>query len=212
MIVLAGGSGTRFGTSTNKVYAEVDGRPLLEAALEAIAGVVESLVLVVRAGDETEAARLVDRRSIEVTTGGATRTESERAGLDVLRDRIGAGEIEWVGIHDGARPFVSASLIERVFEAARSVGGAVPGLAVDEQLYELVDGRLEQRPGPTPWAVQTPQVFAAGPLLAAYDAQPDADGLDTADIVGDRIAIAMVEGDPTNRKITYPADLPPTAL
>ncbi len=212
MIVLAGGSGTRFGTATNKVYAEVDGRPLLAAALETIAGAVEFLVLVVRGGDEAEAARLVDGRSIEVTTGGVTRTESERAGLDVLRDRIAAGEVEWVGIHDGARPFVSAALIERLFGAARSVGGAVPGLPVDEQLYELIDGRLALRADPAPWAVQTPQVFAAGPLLDAYDAQPGADGLDTADIVGDRIAVAMVEGDPTNRKITYPGDLPPTAL
>jgi 2-C-methyl-D-erythritol 4-phosphate cytidylyltransferase len=209
-VVLAGGSGTRLGAEGNKVYLPLAGRPLLAWSMEAFAAApgVGRLVLVTRPADRSlaaEAVRATDA-SVEVVDGGATRHDSEWAALRLLAPAIGAGELDVVAIHDGARPVVSQRLIADVVAAAREHGAAVPGVP----LTGVADRDLHPVPG-TLVRVQTPQAFRADLLLAAYE-KADADcftGTDTAACV-ERYAgvpVHCIPGDPRNVKVTYRRDL-----
>lgn len=214
-ILLAGGSGSRVQGNVNKVYLPVGGRDLLAYPLQALAGspLVEQLVMVVREEDRDRASELTERLStpVRIVPGGATRHQSELAGLEALAEEIESRRVEWVAIHDGARPFLTFDLLERVLEAARRVGGAVPGLALDAPLYRSgKDGVVEALEPATLRKVQTPQAFAAGPLLAAYRAARLAgfEGVDTAETVErfSQLTVAVVPGDPRNIKVTFVED------
>jgi 2-C-methyl-D-erythritol 4-phosphate cytidylyltransferase len=171
---------------------------------------VQRVVLVVRPEDRDAVAAVVapvlGSREVWVVDGGAERHDSEWAALRVLAADIDAGELDVVAIHDGARPLASADLHRRVLDAAHRTGSAVPVLEV---------GPLSRRDGSPVasrlGAVQTPQAFAAVPLLAAYR---EADrlgfrGTDTAacweEYVG--TAVTAVPGDAGNLKVTFPEDV-----
>ncbi len=215
--MLAGGSGARIGAGHNKVYLALGPRTVLGWSLRAFATHPEvgPLVLVTRAEDGAQAEQEAEALDtpVEIVTGGATRQDSERCGLHQLADRIAAGAIDTVLIHDGARPLVSAALISAVLAAARADGGAVPGLLRDD-LAPVTPDRAGVRwpPGPDVLvAVQTPQGFRAGPLLAAYDRarREGFVGTDTASCVQrfTDLPVRWVPGDERNLKITYPHDL-----
>ncbi len=217
-ILLAGGAGLRLGTPGNKVYLELEGRPLLAYPLAALEGSaqVDEIVVVVRADEHAAAQRAVAiagaAKTAAIVPGGADRPGSERAGLDVVRPAIVRGDVDVVAIHDGARPFPSVSLIDLVVETARHVGGAVPGLAVEEPLFtgDVASPRRIER---ELVRMQTPQAFRARQLLAAYDAAAGDAGFvaaDTAETVEHfgRLDIAVVAGEHDNIKVTYPEDLP----
>jgi 2-C-methyl-D-erythritol 4-phosphate cytidylyltransferase len=217
-VVLAGGSGSRFGATTNKVYLPLAGRPVIAWSLAVLAGhpQVGPVVLVVRADDRDAADAAVAAagtdRGVEVVVGGASRQDSELAGLRQLAERIADGRVDVVAIHDGARPLLRAELVDRVLRAAREDGGAVPGLARDDLVAAAPDGALTGPAPPGLVAVQTPQAFRAGPLLAAYEAaaREGFTGTDTASCVArfaPGLAVRRVEGDGRNIKLTYAHDL-----
>ena len=221
-ILLAGGSGTRLGVGDNKAYLELAGRPLVAWSLAAFerCGHIDDVVLVTRPEDRTRAlaaaADVGAHKLRAVVPGGATRHESEQAGLDAIAEDIRSGAVTLVAIHDAARPFVSGALLERLLVAAAARGGAVPGLPVgapflvrttppgDVAAGTRVDTSVLRR-------MQTPQVFLAPGLLAAYRSATAAGfhGVDTAETVeryGD-LTVVVVDGDPDNRKVTYLDDL-----
>ncbi|RZQ59442.1 2-C-methyl-D-erythritol 4-phosphate cytidylyltransferase [Amycolatopsis suaedae] len=204
--MLASGSGTRVGAELNKVYLPLAGRPVLAWSLAAFAGApgIGTVVLVIRPRDAGLAAPLAGP-GVEVVHGGATRQESELCALRQLAGRIGAGEIDTVLIHDGARPLVSRTLVADVLAAARH-GGAVPGV----EAHDLATA--EGRPLTGAVRVQTPQGFPAAPLLAAYlAAERDGfTGTDTASCMQQYadVPVRRVPGDERNIKITYAHDLP----
>ncbi|WP_308283011.1 IspD/TarI family cytidylyltransferase [Pseudonocardia nigra] len=218
-IVLAGGSGTRVGAGRNKVYLPLAGRPVLAWSLETFTGMAEfgPVVLVVRADDRDLAAEVLDGglrpAGVEIVTGGATRQESELAGLRRLAGRITAGAVDTVLIHDGARPFAGRGLVAEVLRAARDCGGAVPGLPRDDLAAAGPDGAGLGGPAPDGLvAVQTPQGFRAAPLLAAYEeaAARGFAGTDTASCMArfaPDVPVRWVPADGRNFKITYAHDL-----
>ena len=217
--MLAGGSGTRVGGSQNKVYLPLAGRTVLSWSLDAFAGMPEigPVVLVVRAEDRDTAEWVLEREvrhdDIEIVTGGATRQESELAGLRALASRIEDGSVETALIHDAARPLVSRALVARVVRAAREWGGAVPGLPRDDLAPVTPQGSVA--PGAAHEdlvAVQTPQGFDARALLAAYEeaARQRFTGTDTASCMerfGAGVPVRTIPGEPRNFKITYAHDL-----
>jgi 2-C-methyl-D-erythritol 4-phosphate cytidylyltransferase len=215
-IVLAGGSGSRIGAGHNKVYLPLGERTVLGWSLRAFTTHPEigPVVLVTRPEDaeraEREAAELT---SIEIVTGGATRQDSEWCGLQRLAERIAARSVDTVLIHDGARPLVSSALISAVLAAARTDGGAVPGLLRDDLAATTPDGTGLRWPPDADAlvTVQTPQGFRARPLLAAYDRAREEGfgGTDTASCVQrfTDLPVRWVPGDEHNLKITYPHDL-----
>lgn len=213
-LVLAGGSGTRLGADGNKVYLPLGGRPVIAWSLEALSGVagIGTVVLVVRAEDRDLAAAL-GLPGVEIVPGGASRQDSELAGLRHLATRIEAGAIDTVLIHDGARPLVSPALVAEVLRVARETGGAVPGLPRDDLAVACPGGTGVAGPAPAGMvAVQTPQGFRAAPLLAAYEQAAAAGfaGTDTASCMerfAPDVAVRGVVGDERNFKITYLHDL-----
>jgi 2-C-methyl-D-erythritol 4-phosphate cytidylyltransferase len=217
-IVLAGGSGSRVGGARNKVYLLLAGRSVIARSLDALGApaAVGPVVLVVRDADRALAGELLAHElgghHVEIVTGGATRQDSELAGLRQLAPRIEGGALDVVLVHDGARPLVGPALVEEVLRVAAATGGAVPGLPRDDLAAADPDGTLA---GPAPAglvAVQTPQGFRARPLLAAYEeaARTGFAGTDTASCVA-RFApdldVRWVRGEERNFKITYPHDL-----
>lgn len=198
MIVVAAGSSTRFGS--DKLIEEIDGLPLIAHTMAAVQAAVDVCILVSRA-EQADRLRHLDL-GVEVVTGGSTRTVSEMAGLAAL-----GNPPDLIGIHDGARPLVTRTLIEKLFETAREVGGAVPVLA--SETFFLAQATLE--PMSNLMTAQTPQVFVGPELMAAYvrAGRTGYEGRDTAEIMEQfsEVPVAAVAGDPGNLKVTYPADL-----
>ena len=216
-IVMAGGSGTRTGLDGNKVYLPLGGRIALELPLATLAASahVGAIVMVVRTGDEAAAADVVGRadagKVVAIVPGGVTRHLSEQQGLAAVRGL--ADTFSHVLIHDGARPFLTAALLDALVRAACDAGGAVPVLPFAEPIVvEGAGGALTSLPTDDLVRVQTPQVFARGPLLDAYTAAlaDGFDGVDTAEVVeryAPGLACAAVPGDPRNIKVTTRDDV-----
>ena len=213
-ILLAGGSGTRLGTGDNKAYLTLDGHPLLVWSLVAFerCSAIDDVVLVTRPEDRERAHEVAAAAGITklraVVDGGATRHASEQAGLDAVADDITSGRTTLVAIHDAARPFVSGALLTRLLTTAGERGGAVPALPVGAP-FLVRDGALVATHDLR--RMQTPQAFEASGLLAPYRAATAAGfhGVDTAEAVEHHgaLTVAVVDGDPDNRKVTFADDL-----
>lgn len=219
-VVLAGGSGTRVGADVNKAFLPLAGRTLAGWSLAALAASprVGSLVFVTRGEDQQTARDILAHElpgiEIEYVLGGSTRQGSELAALRHLAPQIDAGAVDVVLMHDAARPLVSTDLVEAVLRAARTSGGAIPALPV-EGVVEVRDGvlvRPEAGGGQGQLLrVQTPQGFAAAPLLDAYEraAREDFVGTDTASCAEryTDLTVEWLRGEETNFKVTYAQDL-----
>ena len=221
-VVVAAGRGIRIGGGMPKQYRRVGGQAVLTRTLDALGrhpGI--GRIQVVIAADATafygecraDLAPAVSDKLLPPVVGGATRQDSVRAGLEAL-DAAGAPDI--VLVHDAARPFVDADLIERAIAAGRDHGAAVPGVTVADTIKLVEDqdgiGRVRQTPARENLrAVQTPQAFAFAGLLNAHRAA-DAKALhgftdDGALAEWAGHAVVVFAGDARNRKITQPADL-----
>ena len=217
VVVLAGGSGLRVGGDRNKAYLPLAGRTAVGISLCTMAATANPsrLVLVVRADDvdlaeATLAAELPHPPvPVELVVGGATRHGSEERALRHLAPAIRAGELDLVLIHDAARPLCSPELVARLVDAAAD-GGAVPGVPADDLAAVAEDGTLVPLVG-RHVRVQTPQVFAAAPLLDAYEqaAGTGFEGTDTAACLErfSSMKVSHVAGEERNFKITYPHDV-----
>jgi 2-C-methyl-D-erythritol 4-phosphate cytidylyltransferase len=206
-VLLAAGSGTRVGAQTNKVLLPLGELPVIGWSLRTVRELeyVGHVVVVHRPADRTAVQRAAPS-GVLLVEGGATRHASEWNALQELADRIEAGELDVVAIHDTARPLASRELWDRVVAAAAEHGGAIP---VRRQPALLArDGR---RAGDGLVAVQTPQAFRARPLLDAYRrAEAERfEGTDTAACVAafSELAVHGVEAPATNLKITFPEDI-----
>jgi 2-C-methyl-D-erythritol 4-phosphate cytidylyltransferase len=215
VVLLAGGRGERLRREVNKVYLPIAGKEMLEYSLDTFrrSDIVDGLVVVVRPEDTEHVVELLAGKAppVRIVEGGPTRHQSERLGLEALTGDVNRGEVEWIGIHDGARPFITLDLFRAVVEAAHHQGGAVPALASSGPLYqrqgdalELLDTRALRR-------AQTPQVFRARELLEGYRRADEAgfEGVDTAETVErfTDLRVGLVPGDPRNIKITFVEDV-----
>jgi 2-C-methyl-D-erythritol 4-phosphate cytidylyltransferase len=210
-IVLAAGSGTRFGNSINKVWLQLNGKHIISRSLVNSAASFTNVrsILVINPDDEEFAreALLKDAMpaSIEIVHGGASRHESEFNALQYLKSDIESGKIDLVLIHDGARPLATPQIFAAIAEGAHKHGGAIPTIALDP--HEMDTPRDE-----TVARVQTPQGFRAQQLLEAYEkaAITGFIGTDTAACMEKffpDVKTVAVPGDVFNIKITYPQDL-----
>lgn len=217
-VVLAGGSGTRIGADRNKGYLPLGGGTAVGLSLTTMADLpgLRRLVLVVRAEDIELAKRTIEselpgsRVPVELVEGGQTRHASEERALRHLAPSIESDDLNLVLIHDSARPLCSPMLVAELVRTAGEHGGAVPGLPADDLVRVDEDGHVSSLPG-RHVRVQTPQVFAAPPLLAAYERASEAnfEGTDTSATVENfsSLRIQYVPGEEQNFKITYPKDL-----
>jgi len=193
-VVVAGGSGTRFGARKQLEY--LGDRRVLDWSIDALAPVCDGIVVVLPS-DSMADTQVVGVDA--VVAGGATRSDSVRAGLAAL-----GPEATHVLVHDAARPLASTELAARVLAAlADGASGAVPVVAVSDSLRSR-NGTSVDRSQYV--AVQTPQGFTIEALSAAHaSATVATDDASLLDALG--FDVVHVEGEPTNLKITEPHDL-----
>ncbi|MGN0578904.1 MAG: 2-C-methyl-D-erythritol 2,4-cyclodiphosphate synthase [Ruminiclostridium sp.] len=208
-IILAGGSSTRMG-GRDKQLIELDGVPVI----------VKSALIFERTAEVTEiiiAAKKEEKEHIEslcesfgitklkaVTEGGATRAESARRAFALV------GNADIVAVHDGARPFATAALAQKVILAAKEHGAAIPAIPVKDTIKEAQAGFVRSTPDrSTLFCAQTPQAFRyeiyEKMIAGAEEATDDAALAEKAGY-----PVKIVEGEESNIKITTPQDLAKT--
>ena len=194
-IVVAGGSGRRFGGE--KQFASLGGRRVIDHSVAVAAASCDGVVAVVPAGDGDGPVAQVPDADV-VVAGGATRSASVRAGLAAVPDGAAV-----VLVHDAARPLATGALFERVVAAVRAgAAAAVPAVPVVDTIRRL-DGGVVDRD--LLRAVQTPQGFDAAVLRDVHRAEPDAsDDAGLVEAAGGHVE--LVEGERENLKLTDPID------
>lgn len=210
MVVVAAGSSQRMGQ--DKMLLELDGRPVLAHTLLALESSdrVDEVVVVTRedvVGTIGSLCRELGLQKVKtVVRGGATRVESAHLGTLEVSENA-----KLIGIHDGARPFVSTAVMERVVDKAHQTGAAAPAIPVQDTIKVAHGGVVDHTPDrATLFAVQTPQVFDAdlirGALTKALqDNATLTDDCSAVERLG--MSVSLVEGDRSNIKLTTPADL-----
>ncbi len=207
-LIVAAGRGSRFGGDGPKQYAALGGRPLLRHCLERFQRHpgIETVQAVIHADDRdlyTRATAGLDLPPPAI--GGASRQESVRLGLEHIETMTPARVL----IHDAARPFVDAGLIERVLAALATAPGAIAALPVTDTLKRGGDGRVAgtvSRDGL--WRAQTPQGFHYPEILAAHRAAAGAEFTDDAAVAEHAgLPVSLVDGGADNIKITTAQDL-----
>lgn len=208
VIIVAGGSGKRMGTALPKQFSIVGGEPILARTINAFRKALPlSKIVVVLPAEYIEFWRNFSARfevaKHSIVEGGKERFHSVRNGIEALNDAV-----DLIAVQDGVRPFASKELILRTVACAAENGSAVPVVkAVDS--YRTVEGDGSHIIDRTPLRiVQTPQIFAAPILRAAYDTEFRSEFTDDASVVeysGEKIALC--EGEYSNIKITTPDDL-----
>ncbi len=214
-LIVAAGRGSRAGTDVPKQYVDLCGTTVLRRTIDAFTGhpAVAAVQVVIHADDSAAYASSVREASgklLPPAVGGASRQASVRAGLEALAD-LGP---DIVLIHDAARPFVPAAVIDRVIAALRDHAGAIPALAVADTLKRAEAGgdliaETVSRAGL--WRAQTPQGFRCAEILdahrkAAAEGREDfTDDAAIAEWAG--LPVALVAGSEDNFKITTAADV-----
>ena len=200
-LIVAAGSGVRAGGAIPKQFAMLAGRPMIAHSFETMSGHprIDEVVVVVAPGAEAMVAQALG--PLKTVSGGACRRESVANGLAAIRgDRI--------LVHDAARPFVSAAVIDRVLDALDANEGAIPVLPVADTLARGLDELAEMVTRDGLFRVQTPQGFRVPTLRRAHDSWPVAEeATDDAQMVRRLGAtVALVQGDAMLDKVTHPED------
>jgi 2-C-methyl-D-erythritol 4-phosphate cytidylyltransferase/2-C-methyl-D-erythritol 2,4-cyclodiphosphate synthase len=207
-VVVAAGVGARAGPGEAKQWRMLSGKPVARWSVEAfLAAGAQELVVVVGEGQEARAQEaLAGLKGWKLARGGATRSDSVKAGLAALA----ADEDAVVLIHDAARPLLKADHIRRLVKRLASVPAALLALPLADTL-KRDDGTgraVETPPRAGLWRAQTPQGFRLGALKAALAAWPAGEEPTDEAIVAERagLEVALVPGDPALAKLTYPED------
>ncbi len=215
-VIVAGGSGERFGDPRGKQFVELCGLPLMAWSIIAFdhAPSVGQMVIVCapdRVGEVQQdvLARLTLKKDVTIAPSGSTRQESVASGLRSVEHGM-----EFVAVHDAARPLVETEDIERVIACVRqdpSLAGAILAAPAIDTLKLVEDGTIIATPDRSfYWAAQTPQVFRTRAIVSAYKAAAWEGyvGTDDSSLVehhGGRVR--CVAGSRDNIKVTIPFDL-----
>jgi 2-C-methyl-D-erythritol 4-phosphate cytidylyltransferase len=208
-VIVAAGNATRMG-GIDKVMAPLGGEPMIVRTVRQFqeCDAIREIVVVTRADLIVPVMDLCHEftKLTAVVVGGDSRDESVLMGIATLSEKC-----KLVAVQDGARPFASWKLIDRVVRAANTYGAAAPVIPVKDTIKVVQGGLVESTPDrSTLRAVQTPQVFdydllRSALLLCKRDKIPITDDCSAVERLGMKIRI--VEGDERNIKITTPMDL-----
>lgn len=207
VVITAAGNSTRMGAMGNKLAIEVAGKPIIAITVNAfVQAGFDNIVVVIPPNSHTYYEELLASYQVVFAEGGTTRQESVYRGLKAL-----PAVCNYVLIHDGARPFVSSSLMDRVLSCAKQCGACIPMVALSDTIYETRHGELSavferDKLG----AVQTPQGFERELVVRAHE-HAGALGLSATDdaalVKALGCTVLVVEGELGNIKITHPKDI-----
>ena len=214
-LIVAAGKGNRMGGGEPKAFLLLNGRPMLLHTLSRFSGsrFVKRVVIVTAPEEVEKCQQLIESDlslrglNCRVCAGGVRRQDSVALGLAHL-DK----DCDVVVIHDGARPFVSAGLIDRCVEEALQGNCVVTGVQVQDTIKVVSDDRRirETPPRENLWSIQTPQVFPLKIIREAH-LQGKRSGIEATDdamlVEKLGIVVTVLEGDRSNIKVTYPHDL-----
>jgi 2-C-methyl-D-erythritol 4-phosphate cytidylyltransferase/2-C-methyl-D-erythritol 2,4-cyclodiphosphate synthase len=212
-IIAAAGEGRRMGAGVPKQFIAIGGVSMLQRSLNAFyqAQHVTDIIVVTRDEAVEEAWRFITAggKKMIVIPGGTTRQESVAAGFDRVPPSA-----DYVVVHDAARPFVTADLIERTLGAAVESGAAIAAVPARDTVKEVASSEGHRFIGRTIpreqiYLAQTPQAFRRDVLAAAVElgrrGAAATDEATLAEQTGCRVR--LVEGDPWNLKVTAESDL-----
>ena len=212
-IVPAAGAGRRFSRATNKLFIRVGGQPLLAHTLQAIQAhpAIRWIVIPTQPADYARMNALLRRyritKALPLCPGGASRAESVARGFAIAPEQA-----DWILVHDGARPCVSAALLAQALRVAARHGAVACGLPANLTVKEAdrrgrVRGTLDRD---RLWFVQTPQVFrrdwfarALARANGTLSRHPD----DASLIEAAGFPVRLIAGDPRNLKVTTADDV-----
>ena len=212
VVVVAGGRGERFGATTGKQMTLLQGRPMLARTVGAILGThgLTALVVVTHPDKVAEYAAAIDVDDrVTFVRGGDRRQDSVAAGLRALPT-----DVDVIAVHDGARPLVTASLLDSSVAALVSdpgIDGVVVGHPVYDTMKSAEDGRITGTVDRSRlWHAQTPQVFRESALREAYalletEGQEVTDDAQAVELAGGKVG--LLRGPRHNVKVTVPEDL-----
>ena len=211
-VIVAAGNSSRFGA--NKLLESIDGVPVVVRAANAFLShpEVDGVVIVRKAEDAATFSLLFAGENVTFADGGTTRTESVHNGLLAAKE-LSPFPKTAVLVHDGARPFVSGTLISSCINATLKHNSGVAALPVTDTLRKG-DGETLFSPVSRDglYAIQTPQAFWLCDLLEAYE-NATAPATDDSQLWSERFGNAhLVPGEASNRKITFLEDLPKETL
>jgi 2-C-methyl-D-erythritol 4-phosphate cytidylyltransferase len=208
-VIVAGGSGQRFGADRPKQYLDLAGEPVLSRAVRVFVehAHIGAVVVVLPAQDAANPPDWLARLGVEIVAGGAERGDSVWNGLCRTPERA-----DVVVIHDGARPLVAPALVDRVLAGVGPASGAIVALPVADTLKRVDGARqiLATEPREGLWQAQTPQAFPRSLLLDVHERarRLGLRGTDDASLLEHfGHPVRVVEGSPYNLKVTRPADL-----
>ncbi len=207
-IIVAAGSGSRFGAALPKQYCLMNGRPVLMHTIEnmRVALPDSHIVLVLNKDFVDYWAELCEQYSFvspRVVVGGDSRWQSVKNAVDTI-----PREAEVITVHDGARPIVDRMMVERLIAALDDAPGAIPVVSVTDSLRRVNEQGSSPVDRSQYKAVQTPQAFHADKLVEAYSLPFNPTFTDDASVMAAlENDVALVEGDTYNIKITNPLDI-----
>jgi len=213
-IIVAAGKGLRVGGETPKQFRKVQGKPVLRHSVERLldAGAAPLIVVIAKGSESHAQDALSGLEGFEFVSGGTSRQDSVRAGLEAIEGNAAARVL----IHDAARPHLPFAVVERLITALANHAGAIPVLPVVDSLAVASDDGIMQGSAKreTLRRVQTPQAFRYPDILAAHrswDGTTDA-GDDAQVLAASSGSVAVVQGDERLKKITFADDLEDFAI
>jgi 2-C-methyl-D-erythritol 4-phosphate cytidylyltransferase/2-C-methyl-D-erythritol 2,4-cyclodiphosphate synthase len=202
-LIVAAGKGERLGAEVPKQYRMIGGKPVLRWAAEALIRhpAVRHTRVVIGEGQQEHAAQALEGLDVgDLITGGAERADSVRAGLAAL-------DADAVLVHDAARPFCPAAVIDRLVASLEFFDGAAPVLPVGDTLSKAGDSLGEPVDRSQLVRVQTPQAFRLAALRSAYAAWTGPSPTDETSVLrAAGMTVATVAGDPALDKLTTATD------
>lgn len=213
-LMVAAGSGSRFGSSTPKQYLKVAGKTVLEHSIDRLSlPQITDLTLVLSADDKF-AQGLPFAGKVHFALGGAERFLSVLSGIDAIKQR-GAQASDWILIHDAVRPCVSIVDVQRLIETAvhsdDTVAGAILATPVVDTLKFVQNEQIQHTINrQSLWQAQTPQMFRLADLEAMFATVLKEGCMITDEASGFELlgrTVKVVAGSKLNLKLTYPEDL-----
>ncbi len=206
-VIVAAGTARRM-QGIDKMVTELGGVPMLLRTIHALAASekIDEIVIVTREALLAQVRELCagEKKLKSVVSGGDSRAASVLCGLEAV-------DSDLVAIHDGARPLVTAEIIDAAIEAAEAYGAAAPAIAVHDTIKIAHNGVVAQTPDrSTLFAVQTPQVFYTEKIKLALRSAIEREILLTDDCSAMEAAgypVYLTAGSAENLKVTVPSDL-----